>query len=167
MALDYKSSLVRYRRYMQLVQEKPMIKASLYVTFSLVLMIILLVLALRPTLVTIAGLAGEIRTKSELSEQLNDKILKLQDAASLLSQNRDRLKLLDEAVPEVTEWLRLVAALESMASGSGIVVTEMSLGPAQVAGEEIVANTTNAPTGLTETLPEGVSGLNFRVTATG
>ena len=54
--LDYRSSLLHYRRYLSVVQKRPILRASLFLILSLILLIILVATALRPTLVTIAGL---------------------------------------------------------------------------------------------------------------
>lgn len=170
MALDYKSSLARYRRYVQLVQEKPLLQASLFVIFSLVLMIVLLVLALRPTLVTIAGLVGEIRQQNDLSNQLNDKILKLQEASALLSQNRSRLNLLDEALPDRPRWLDVATVLGDTASDSGLAVVDIEVGPVQISGsepEEAKTKEQVKTSGGGPTLPDGVAGISFGVTVTG
>jgi len=169
MALDYKSSLARYRRYVQLVAEKPLLQASLFVIFSLVLMIVLLVLALRPTLVTIAGLVGEIRQQKSLSDQLNEKILKVQEASAILSQNRQRLEVLDEAVPDRPMWLNMAEAVQSTASVSGLVVVDMEMGPIQISGSEPVTTKPKDQNAVAEEspMPVGVAGISFEMTATG
>jgi len=167
MALDYKSSIARYRRYMQLVQEKPLIKASVYVIFSLVLMIVLLVWALRPTVVTIAGLAGEIKAKKELSERLSAKIIQLQQAGSLLAKDRDRLKMLDEVIPEEPQWKELASKLEEMATASGLTLVEVSVGPTQIQGTEAVNAAVGNAASEKSPLPEGISGISFSVSALG
>ena len=56
MALQYKNSLARYRKYLQVVQSQPLFVASLWVILSLLLVILLVVMAIRPTLVTSGGL---------------------------------------------------------------------------------------------------------------
>src|SRR3989304_6607354 len=119
MALDYKSSLSRYRRYLQMVQSRPLLATSLWVILSLVLLIVLLVLALRPTLITIADLVSKINQQREISVKLDDQILAVQGALTSLQGARDQLYLLDLGLPKEAAWDELAVNLQGMASGSG------------------------------------------------
>ena len=134
MALDYKSSLSRYRKYLQLVQTQPMWTASLWVILSLILMIVLLVLALRPTLITISSLIGQIEKQREVAYKMDEKILEVRQAIEKLELARSQLWLLDEALPTEAKWSDLAQNLESMATDSGlqltvVVVERVPLGP--------------------------------------
>lgn len=125
--LDYKSSLVRYRRYLQASQSHPLWKASLYLILSLCLVIILVGAALRPTLVTIAGLVGDIRQQREISEKLNAKISAISRAQQELLAVSDRMMLLDQALPveiRVGEWSQ---TLQDVASQSGTAITVLDI----------------------------------------
>ncbi len=121
--LDYKSSLVRYRRYLQSVQEQPLFKASLFLVLSLLLIIVLVVAALKPTLVTIASLGGEIKQQREVEEKLDKKISALIAGQRLLSENAQRLVLLDAALPVEAQYGEWGKRMESLASQSGVKVT--------------------------------------------
>ncbi len=135
MALDYKSSLARYRRYLQTVQQQPMWQASLYVILSLGLVIILIFSALRPTLITIAGLLGQIKQESEVETKMDKKIALIQEARQAYSQVEERLNLLDEAVPTKLAWSGFVKRVDRYASESGVQLRSISVGP--VAGEQV------------------------------
>ena len=104
MALSYKGGLSRYRRYLQLLQEKPLWGASLYVVLTLILILTMLVFALRPTLITISGLLGQTKKLQETSDRMNHKIAEVQKAAEALDLARDRMGLLDEALPAKPLW---------------------------------------------------------------
>lgn len=134
MALDYKSSLGRYRRYLETVQKQPLFRASLFVVFSLVLLIALLIWALRPTLVTISGLLGTIEQQKEIEDKLNRKIVALQQAQQAYQQLQPRLTFLDGGLPtslDMAVWARNV---EQIASGSGIELVGINVEKIEVAG---------------------------------
>jgi tetratricopeptide (TPR) repeat protein len=93
--LQYKNSLSRYRKYLQTVQNQPLLKASLFLILSLVLVIILIATALQPTLTTIADLIGQISKQKTLEQKMDAKISALQEAqkqfVAALAINPDNL----------------------------------------------------------------------------
>ncbi len=165
MALDYKSSLARYRRYLQVAQDRPLFRASLFVVFSLILLVAMLVLALRPTMVTIAGLLGQIQQQKEVSKKLNDKIILVQEARANIERIRPQLVFLDQALPTTPEWSGWMQDLQQMASESGLTVTAGNVGGVQIAGTP-----PSSVTAIKEektTLPNGISGISFTISLTG
>ena len=125
--LDYKSSLAQYRRYLAAVREQPLFAASLGLVLSLTLIIILVSAALRPTLVTIASLLGDIKQQSEVEKRLDKKIAEVTAAQAEYLKNESRLKVLDEALPMGRKYAAWGMRLEDVASGSGVKITEWSL----------------------------------------
>lgn len=125
--LDYKSSLAQYRRYLAAAREQPLFAASLGLVLSLVLIIILVSAALRPTLVTIASLLGNIQQQDDVEKRLDKKIAEVTTAQTVYLQNESRLKALDEALPIGQKYAAWGIRLEEVASGSGVKVTEWSL----------------------------------------
>ena len=67
----------------------------MWVVLSLILLIILMVLALRPTLVTISTLLGQIQQQKEISQKLDDKTLSVTTALKTLDSVKEKLPLLD------------------------------------------------------------------------
>src|SRR3990167_6195651 len=122
MALDYKNSLNRYRRYLQTVQARPLWSASLWTVFSLALMIILLVFAFRPTLVTISTFVGKIQSYKEIDAKLDQKIMAVQRASEELQKNENRLSLIEEALPETAQWEGWSKTILGKASESGVTI---------------------------------------------
>lgn len=125
--LDYKSSLAQYRRYLAAVREQPLFAASLGLVLSLILIIILVFAALRPTLVTIASLLGNIQQQSDVEKRLDKKIAEITAAQAEYLKNESRLKVLDEALPVGQKYAAWGMRLEEVASESGVKVTEWSL----------------------------------------
>jgi hypothetical protein len=125
--LEYKSSLARYRRYLQSSRNRPLWKASFYTILSLGLVIFLVLVALRPTLITIASLIGEIRQQREVSQKLNEKISAISRAQQELAQVSGRLVLLDDSLPievRVGKWDETV---QLIAQETGILLEDLSV----------------------------------------
>lgn len=129
MALNYKNSLTRYRRYLQVSHQQPWMRENLYVILSLVLVIILLVSALRPTLVTIAGLLGQINQNQKIERALDEKIATVQQAEEVLLRVEPRLGILDGAVPSSAMWGKFAGEVGQLATDSGITLKSMVMNP--------------------------------------
>jgi hypothetical protein len=161
MALDYKSGLSRYRRYLQVVREQPLLRAGVWTALSLLLVIVMITMALKPTLVVIAGLLGQIRQNKEIITKLDDKIVKIQLASSELDKISTRLPVLDEALPTNPDWDKWSRQIFDIASSSGVQLVSVSVGPVPISG------TWESAKGEIINLPSGVNGLSFTVSATG
>lgn len=161
MALDYKSSLSRYRRYLQVMKDQPLLRAGVWTALSLILVIVMIVMALKPTLVVIAGLLGKINQDKQTIAKLDEKIVKLQQASGELDTLSSRMSLLDQAMPTEADWDGWADKIREFASQSGTTITDLKVGPASLTGkwEAIKSNTAD--------LPDGITGMDFSVTATG
>jgi Tfp pilus assembly protein PilO len=164
MALDYKSSLSRYRRYLQLVRERPMWSASLWVILSLILLIVLLVMALKPTLVTISGLLGQIKQQKEVSVELDKRIVEVQKAIAELNSIKDERPVLDKALPQVPDWENLANELSSLATDSGLMTTDLVINKVPLLPTE---SFTSSGGEIINQLPKGVIPVSFTLTMTG
>jgi len=125
--LQYKSSLGRYRRYLQTVQAQPLLKASLFLILSLLLIIILVLAALRPTLITIASLLGQINSQQQLAAQLDHKIATIREAQQQLAAVSSRLVYLDAAIPTQADISLWTNSVQKVASESGVAANNISL----------------------------------------
>lgn len=114
MALDYRNSLARYRKYLQVAGKRPLFRATLFVTLSLLLLIVLVFFALRPTFTTIGGLVGDIRTKKEILARLDSKISNIQKMVTAYQNIQVDLPLLDSALPVGAQFSAVSKYLESL-----------------------------------------------------
>jgi len=167
MALNYKSSLVRYRRYLAAAESDPVWKASLFVILSLLLLLFMILFAIRPTLITIAGLVSDIKEHQILSNRLSEKIDLVRDASDLLSQQRDNLPLLDEGLPTKPEWNEWVLMVEELAKANGIVLENVIAGPVTVEGKQVLTPAEKQSTTEMVELPKGVTPIPFNVIVKG
>ena len=114
---------------MAVSRQQPWMRASLYVVLSLLLVIVLLVSALRPTLITIAGLLGQIEQNRKIEKTLDEKIAVVRQAEEELQRIEPRLNVLDEAVPSEAMWGKFVGAVNQIATDSGITLGSMAINP--------------------------------------
>jgi Tfp pilus assembly protein PilO len=134
-----------------------MFLASLWLILSLALVILLVVLALRPTLSTIAGLVGQIKQQKELAGQLDDKIRKVQKAKTELEAVRGRLVLLDQGLPEISLWDEFANRLQTLASEQGVELDDMSISDVEI------SSGATTPNQMDSVLPQEVKRVNFVV----
>lgn len=136
------------------------------ISMSLILVVGLLVVAIRPTATKIAELVGQIKQQKELSAKLNDKINQDQQAAQLLEQSRQRLSLLSDGLPSTPMWKEWEKDMESLATQSGVKIDTLTIGGVQIKGDYV-------PTALDKNnqvasgLPSEVTGIDINLTVTG
>jgi len=164
MALSYKSSLSRYRRYLQMVQSRPLLATSLWVILSLVLLIVLLVLALRPTLITIADLMSKINQQKAVSQQLEDKMVTVRLASENLDKIGEQLYLLDLGSPKESYWSELSSILVGMATQSGTELDNIVVNRIPLSTNESIG-TKQDPVEIS--MPKGLIPVRFNLTAYG
>lgn len=167
MALGWRANYLRYKDFflnMLLVYRKrPDLKMFLEAGLSLITIFIFSVFALRPTLITIATLVREIKSKEETVAKMDEKIANLDAADSLYSQEEQKINLIKESVPleaEPDSFLRQIEGLSqtTLAQVLGVSFGEVTLlgqEPEKKAKEELKA------------LPEEAKALSFSVSVTG
>lgn len=128
MIFDYRTQYHEYRRYIDLLKRKasaPVAQASLAVVGTLLLSALLVVVAIRPTAVTITELIRDLRTEETTVDQLDRKIRSLQIAQQRLETLTEKLAIANIAVPSDPELVSLSRRLEILASENEIVVFEI------------------------------------------
>ena len=88
-----------YQR-INLIYQKPEIKASLEVILSVFTVTVLIFAAIRPTLTNIASLQKKIEDLNTFNIKADNKIAQVFNAQTQLNTYRDKLRLFDEAVPD-------------------------------------------------------------------
>ena len=159
MNIETKEGYQQNRRYFVRLPRIPRtVQACSFVWLSVTIFTIsfFLIVAIRPTLVTIAKLNKEIKDKTEANKQLQKKINTLITAQEIYARNSDNLTLLDEAFPEKSEFPRLAYFFEQVATTSG--VTLKSLNFERIGG----VTPKEQGTSLLSSLP-----LNFSIAASG
>ena len=167
MALGWRSGYLRYKDYflniLLVYKKRPDLKMFLEAGLSLFTIFVFSVFALRPTLLTIATLVREIRTKEETVAKMDEKIANLDAAEVLYSEVEQRINTVKESVPEGPEPDSFLRQVEGVSQGASAQVLGVSFGevtlsgkaPEKKAKEELAA------------LPEGAKALPFSVSVTG
>lgn len=101
------------------MKERPLWTESMWLIMSLILLIVLVVLALRPTLITIGNLMGQIKKQKEISVQLDAKIAQVQQAISTMNSVADKMYLIDDALPIKPNWNIMMDSIAVIATASG------------------------------------------------
>jgi hypothetical protein len=137
---DWKKNYTRYKSYFLNVaaryKEREDIKAYLEILLSLATVSIFATLALRPTLLTIAGLTREIETKQEIIETMDNKIQNIGKAQSLYDRQRNNIALLKTAVPDNPHADVFARQIEGLSNRHQIGITKMSVGKTLILGKQ-------------------------------
>ncbi len=132
MTFDYRKQYQEYRHYIDSLVEKtkvPAARASLAVVGAIAFAVILVVFALRPTLITLAGLWKEINIQKATIAALDRKVKLLQTAKQNYDRISSQIYLLERAIPKAVE-------IESMAKELEALAAENSLNTLEFRGEK-------------------------------
>lgn len=167
MALGWRKEYIRYKEYflnvLTIYKQKEDLRMFLEILLSLATVSFFGVFALRPTLVTIAALLTEIKSKEEIVAKLDTKIQSLALATSLMESETARLPLIENAVPASASPETLVRQVEGLAAKNGINLLGVSLGQVTLLGE---VKKIPPEEGVTP-LPEDALGISFSISLSG
>ena len=149
----------RSRRYFVGIPRGPrtsQTRSFVWLSITIFTISFFLIVAIRPTLVTIAKLNTEIKDNTEANLLLQKKISTLITAQEVYAKNSDNLALLDEAFPEKSEFPRLAYFFEQVATASGVTLKSLSF--ERIGGATAKEQSTSASSGQP---------LNFSIAASG
>lgn len=158
MIFNWKNEYYRYSRYfldLRKIAQTAKARSFAWISLTIFTICFFLIVAIQPTLITIAKLNKEIKDKKEASLQLQKKIDSIIAAQGEFAKNIDNLPLLDEALPEKSQFPRLAFFLENLASAEGVTLNSLSFGKTEI-NPKIDTSRKNA-----------FSLLNFQVGVTG
>lgn len=102
--------------------KKPVAKVSLELFVSVLAIIFFSVFAIRPTLNTMAKLVKEIEDKKELEQQLQRKIAALATAQDEYQRSKEKIVLLDQAIPTQPLLVTSLKVIEKIAAENNVVI---------------------------------------------
>src|SRR4030042_6279122 len=153
----WRGNYLRYQSYFLNIiaryRERADIKTYIEILLSLVTISIFAVFALRPTLLTIAGLIKEIDTKRQTLEEIQSKIDNLTKAQTLYDRQRSRINILLSSIPDKPNPEIFARQIEGLSEKYDSEIFEISVGEAIIIGNDIgsISKKTNA----LKPLPEG------------
>jgi Tfp pilus assembly protein PilO len=128
-----------YNRYYQRVvsvYRQPVLSASIEIILSVFAIALMVTLAIRPTLAIVVSLQKKISDQEVVEQKLTTKITALNQAQKTLSENSDKLRFYEAAVPDGHELDSLSKRLELLTQESGCEVESFQFGSVPLFGTE-------------------------------
>lgn len=141
MAFNYKNEIQRYHKYYKALEpklEKPRNKAYTSIVFSFLVISLFGLYAIRPTIQTILSLKREIKDKTELSKQMEEKIAALIEAQAYYQEVEPLLPAVDQALPSIPDAVPLLIQLRNLASMSATTITTIQVPSVPLMSQEIL-----------------------------
>ena len=167
MAMGWKDQYHRYKDYFMnislLYKRREDVKMFLEIILSLMTITIFSVFALRPTVLTIAQLVKDNKTKQGALAKLNEKISALSTAKNLYEQESSNISLINYAVPDKTTADSLIRQIELLAGQNSTKILNFTVDELVLVG---TAKLQPPVENLTAFPPESGS-VDFSITVTG
>lgn len=160
---NWRQSYVRYRSFflntMSTYKRRADLKVYLEIFLSLITISMFAVFALRPTLLTIAELIKEIETKRETLAKMDNKIQNLSKAQSLFDLERQKIRLLETAMPEKPSPEDFARQIEGLTVKHEINISDITVDKVLILGKESPAEDKEDKIAL----PEGAREMTFSI----
>lgn len=167
MSLGWRGYYLRYRSYFLNVaaryKERADVKAYIEILLSLATISAFAIFALRPTLLTIAGLIKEIESKRQTLEQMQSKIDNLTSAHTLYDRERQKINILLSAIPDMPNPENYARQVEGLIGKHNAQISESRIGKAVILGKKTAFTNKSRNS---KPLPEGSIGLNVSTSYT-
>ena len=147
MALGWRGSYTRYKEFFlnitALYKKKAELRAFLEIILSLSTIIIFLLFALKPTVITIVSLLQQIKEKQATLSGLTQKVSDLQKASSLLQQNRASIQNINIAVPSLAKPNILAGQVLGLAAKNSVEILGFSINQITLVGTSASRSTSD------------------------
>lgn len=166
MALGWRSSYLRYREIFlnvfAIYKRRQDVKAFLEIILSTTAIAFFVVLAIRPTLLTIIGLVGEIQAKDAVVSQMDKKINDLA-AAQNVFQRENRILLIDSAIPGDPSVETFIGQIQGLSASRSVNILGATVSQVALSGPQVqrIADSHISP------LPENSQGISFSLSLSG
>jgi len=141
MALGWKGSYTRYREFFlniaELYKKKADLRAFLEIILSLSTIIIFLLFALKPTVITIVDLLQQIKQKESTLSALTQKVSDLQKAAGLLQQNQAFIPNINIAVSSLAKPNILAEQILGLSAKDSVEILGFSIDQINLVGPSL------------------------------
>lgn len=167
MALGWRGQYSRYKEVFLNVsvvyKRRADVRMFLEIVLSLSTVIIFLLFALKPTVLTIISLVKEINEKQTAIAGLDQKIRDLNTARNIYSQEASSIPIVESAVPETPDIQTLVGQVQGMASKNSVNLLGFSVGEITIIGTDQKKKTKSD----VKSLPEGSREIPVSVSVSG
>lgn len=121
----------------RLIYDRPEVKASIEIILSVFTVAGLLLLAIRPTLATVASLQKKIEDQQIVDRRLEAKISQLIDAQKNMVTYADKIPEYEAAVPDLSDQGLLSKRIEVLAVENGLTINGLIFSSVPLLGQEI------------------------------
>lgn len=167
MATGWRGQYYRYKDFflniLSLYKKRKDLRAFLELILSLSTMIIFIVFALKPTILTIVSLYKEINEKRSTLSSLNQKITDLQTASNVFAQNQNFIPNVDAAVFGNPEPDTVSKQFLGLASKNGVSLLGISIGQTIIIGKSTAVGATSD----IKPLPENAQSMPISISVRG
>ena len=129
---SWRKNYLRYKTYFLNVvaryKEREDVKVYLEILLSLLTISVFAVFALRPTLITIAQLIKDIQGKKETVAKMDEKIGKINKAKVLYDSEKERIALLDTAIPAKPQAEVFIRQIEGLVGKDNTLLDSFQTG---------------------------------------
>jgi hypothetical protein len=136
----WRSNYLRYKRFFltffDRYQDRQDLRMFLEILLSLATISLFSLLALRPTLITIAELIKEIESKKETVAVMEAKIENLSQAQAIYDQEINTIRLLETSIPKNPAPDGFIRQVEGLAYKDSVVVLAMSTAEITLVGKD-------------------------------
>ena len=135
MAIINNERYAKYYHKLGAIYERPEIKASLEVIFSVFMVVVLIFAAIRPTLTNLAALQKRITDKESINTKADKKIGQLFAAQEQLTEFSSSIGLFDNAVPSKLSYTDMLGRIELLAGENNLSIESLSAPGTRLFGE--------------------------------
>lgn len=129
MAFNWKNEYYRYHRYFFDVRQtvtSPRFRSFGWLSLTVFVVSFFIIVAIKPTLVTIAKLQREISDKEAATEKLQIKIDSLVRAQAEMVNYLDDIEVLDKTIPDEIDYAKTALIIEDIAQQTNLQIKSLS-----------------------------------------
>jgi len=160
---NWRSGYFRYKdlflNIYQLYKKRQDVRMFTELILTLVTSGVFLVFALKPTILTILDLVKEIKAKEDTVAQMDTKIQNLKKAQGVITQEQNRISILESAIPDGPEPVAFSRQIEGIAGLNNTGILGVSLSQMTIVGEASTSKSSKNK----DVFPEGAQPLTFSV----
>ncbi len=112
--------------YLRKQQDNQKFMRSAELTATFVLVSFFMFFAIRPTLLTISALVGDIKSKQLLKKELKTKINNVIRAQDLFSQVEGRYSVIDTSLPDRPSYFDSISQIQKVGESSGVIIDKFN-----------------------------------------
>jgi Tfp pilus assembly protein PilO len=111
--------------YLKKQQENQRFMRSVEITATFILISFFMFFAIRPTVLTISSLLGDIQSKQLLKTQLKTKINNVVAAQETFSQVQEKYQIIDDSLPDRPQFFEAANQIQKTGNNSGLSINSL------------------------------------------